>query len=119
MGTHHGYLSSEEENDAVIAEIKRSQATIVLVGMSQPLQEEWIVANRRRVRAAVVIAVGAYFDHLTRCADCYPAWVYTCRLNWAYRLMIEPRRLWKRYTIGVLQFCWRQGRRKLQMLRGR
>jgi N-acetylglucosaminyldiphosphoundecaprenol N-acetyl-beta-D-mannosaminyltransferase len=118
-GTHHGYLSSDEENDALVAAINRSSATIVLIGMGQPTQEEWIVANRKRVQAALLLGVGAYLDHLVRRVDCYPAWVYAARLNWAYRLVMEPRRLWKRYTVGVPRFCWRLGRTKLQRLRGK
>ena len=107
VGTHHGYLNSLEENQAVIDEINRSGATIVLVGMGQPLQEEWMVANKPRVRAAALIAVGAYFSHVIRHVHCYPAWVYKWRVHWLYRLLREPRRLWKRYTLGFLTFCMR------------
>ena len=104
VGTHHGYLNSQDEKQEVIKDINQSEAEIVLVGMGQPAQEEWIVANRNRVHAAVLVGVGGYFDHVIRRIDCYPLWVYQCRLNWIYRLMLEPKRLWRRYTIGLVRF---------------
>ena len=110
VGTHHGYLSSEAMNQAVVNDINQSGATIVIVGMGQPLQEQWIVSRKARVHAPVLLAVGGFFDHLCRRVDCYPAWVYRSKLNWAYRLFTEPGRLWKRYTLGALRFgmhlCW-------------
>lgn len=106
-GTHHGYLTSEAENEAVISEINDSGTTVLLVGMGQPKQEEWIVTNKEKIKPAFLVAVGGYFDHMLRRIDSYPTWVYKFRLNWAYRLFKEPRRLWRRYTIGLLTFGWR------------
>ncbi len=104
-GTHHGFSHSEKEKQAVIDDINRSKAMIVQVGMGQPKQEEWIIANGNRVCARVLMAVGGYFNHLIRRIDCYPSWVYKWRINWAYRFFTEPKRLWKRYTFGILTFC--------------
>lgn len=104
-GAHPWYPSSEAEDSRVVDLINRSGATIVLVGMGQPRQEEWIVANRDRASAAVFIAVGGYFEHVVRNVDCYPAWVYRWHFNWGYRLLREPRRLWKRYSFGMLRFA--------------
>jgi N-acetylglucosaminyldiphosphoundecaprenol N-acetyl-beta-D-mannosaminyltransferase len=107
VGTHHGYFSSEEEQQEVIDDINQTKAVIVLVGMGQPRQEEWIVASKGRIRATILVAVGGYFEHVLKRVDCYPAWVYKWRLNWAYRLLREPKRLWKRYTLGILTFGMR------------
>lgn len=104
VGTHHGHLNSEEIKRDVIKDINQSEATIVIVGMGQPIQEKWIVSNKDQVKAPVLFSVGGFFDHLCRRVDCYPPWVYKWKLNWAYRLFTEPRRLWKRYTFGVLYF---------------
>lgn len=104
VGTHHGYFGSVEQEQAVIEDINHSGATVVLVGMGQPAQEEWIVANKDGVRAVVLLGVGGYFDHVIRRIDCYPWWAYKWNLYWAYRLMSEPERLWRRYTLGVLTF---------------
>ena len=98
-GFHHGYARGKEA-EAVIDEIRRSSADIVLVGMGQPHQEHWIEENAKALGTSVVMGVGGYFDHLARRADCYPPVISRLRLNWAYRLWIEPRRLWKRYVFG-------------------
>ena len=117
VGTHHGYLDSEVEKQSVVDEVNRSRASIVLVGMGQPLQENWIVSYKECIHAPVIMAVGGYCDHLTRRIDCYPGWVYRWRLNWAYRLITEPRRLWKKYTFGIMEFCARVLLAKLKVLR--
>jgi exopolysaccharide biosynthesis WecB/TagA/CpsF family protein len=99
VGFHHGYAGGAEA-EAVMDEIHRSSPDIVLVGMGQPRQELWIAQNAGSAGASVIMAVGGYFDHVARRADCYPPLITRLRLNWAYRLVIEPRRLWKRYAFG-------------------
>ncbi len=110
VGTHHGHLASETEWQAVIEEIQRVKPTILLVGMGQPKQEEWIVRNAPLVGAHVIIGVGGYLDKLSRRLAAYPAWVYRTNLFWLYRLIREPGRVWRRYTWGFLVFgmhVWR------------
>ncbi|OFV91985.1 MAG: hypothetical protein A3H95_16115 [Acidobacteria bacterium RIFCSPLOWO2_02_FULL_64_15] len=106
VGTHPWYAVSDSEDTKMADTINRSGATIVLVGMGQPRQEAWIAANKDRVGAAIFIAVGGYFEHVARLAECYPAWVYRWHFNWGYRLLREPRRLWKRYSFGMLKFAF-------------
>jgi N-acetylglucosaminyldiphosphoundecaprenol N-acetyl-beta-D-mannosaminyltransferase len=101
------WYGPSETTDAIVAdEIRNSGAKIVLVGLGQPRQEAWIAANKDRVGAAILIAVGGYFEHAARSADCYPGWVYRWHLNWAYRLFKEPGRLWKRYLFGMTRFAF-------------
>lgn len=106
VGTHHGYLAKKEEEMQVIEEINRSKADIVLVGMGHLKQEKWMVTYQDDIQASFLIGVGGYFDHVARRIDCYPSWIYKLRLNWAYRLIKEPRRLWKRYTIEIAWLLW-------------
>lgn len=104
VGTHHGFLRSDEELHEVINEINRSGAVILLVGMSQPKQEEWIITNKNQLHATVIIAVGGYFDKVSKSAVPYPEWVNRYSLFWLSRLLKEPKRLWKRYTLGIAVF---------------
>ena len=112
VGTHHGYLKSDEELLDVINDINQSGALILLVGMGQPKQEEWIVANQHRLDVLILVAVGGYFDKVSK-INAYPEWVYRYRLFWLYRFINEPKRLWKRYTIGIVVFGLRVLRVKL------
>lgn len=105
VGTHHGYLRLEEEMRAVVAMIARARPTIVLVALGQPMQEEWIVRYRDQLNARVIIGVGGYLDKLAKRAEIYPGWVERTHLYWFYRLLTEPARVWKRYSIGGVQFA--------------
>lgn len=107
VGAHHGFISTFEELKCVIDEINQSGAEILLVGMGQPKQEEWIIENKHKLNVSIIIAVGGYFDKISLDAKAYPVWVYRNRLFWLYRLIKEPRRLWKRYSIGIVIFGWR------------
>lgn len=104
VGIHDGYIADEAKAWEIAHEIDESGAAIVLVGQGQPIQEEWIISFGSSMRTATLIGVGGYFDHVVRRIDCYPLIVYKLRLNWAYRVFKEPRRLWRRYTIGITQF---------------
>ena len=89
-------LTSEEE-DAILTEIKRSDADVVWVGIGVPKQEKWMAQMRPRVDAPVLIGVGAAFDFHAGLVPQAPAWMQSAGMEWVYRLAREPRRLWKRY----------------------
>jgi N-acetylglucosaminyldiphosphoundecaprenol N-acetyl-beta-D-mannosaminyltransferase len=89
-------LSAEEE-DRVAAEINRSGADVVWVGIGVPKQEKWMAAMRDRLEAPVLVGVGAAFDFHAGLVPQAPGWVQDAGLEWAYRLAREPRRLWRRY----------------------
>ena len=96
--SHHGYLS-EEETPAVIREINEYRPHILLVGLGMPLQEKWIQHNRTKVDSNVIIPVGAFMDYKADVIPTAPRWLALFCLEWMYRLVTEPRRLWHRYLI--------------------
>jgi N-acetylglucosaminyldiphosphoundecaprenol N-acetyl-beta-D-mannosaminyltransferase len=86
-----------EEADEVVARVDGSGADIVWVGLSTPKQERWMAAFRPRLAAPVLVGVGAAFDfHAGRVRQA-PAFLQRAGLEWAFRLAMEPRRLWRRY----------------------
>jgi exopolysaccharide biosynthesis WecB/TagA/CpsF family protein len=86
------------ERDALLAEIAASGARAVLVGLGCPRQEVWAYENRARL-ALPILAVGAAFDfHAGRLPQA-PGWMQRAGLEWAFRLALEPRRLWRRYLL--------------------
>ncbi len=89
---------SHEEEDAIVAEINRSGADIVWVGIGAPKQEKWMARMRERLDAPVLVGVGAAFDFHAGLVPQAPDWMQRFGLEWAYRLAHEPRRLWKRYA---------------------
>jgi N-acetylglucosaminyldiphosphoundecaprenol N-acetyl-beta-D-mannosaminyltransferase len=90
-------LSAEEERD-VVAAIDASGADVVWVGTGQPKQEKWMLAMRPRLRAPLLVGVGAAFDFHAGLVSQAPSWMQRSGLEWAYRLSREPRRLWRRYA---------------------
>lgn len=88
-------LESHEE-ERVIRDIKASGVRILLVGLGCPKQELWMWQNRDRVDA-VMVGVGAAFDFISGHKRQAPRWLMRFGLEWVYRLVTEPRRLWRRY----------------------
>lgn len=87
---------TDEERLATIETINRSGVCILFVGLGCPKQERWMAEHRGRV-AAVMLGVGAAFDFLAGTTPQAPRWAMGAGLEWLFRLMTEPRRLWKRY----------------------
>lgn len=100
---------SPEEDDAVIAQINAAKPDIVWVGLSTPKQEFWMAAHVGRLDAPVLIGVGAAFDFLAGIKKRAPRWMRRSGLAWLFRLLQEPRRLWRRYFTIVPQFAMLAG----------
>jgi len=89
---------SDEERDAIAAEINASRADIVWVGTGQPKQEKWMAEMRDLLDAPILAGVGAAFDFHAGLVPQAPNWMQAGGLEWTYRLAHEPRRLWRRYA---------------------
>lgn len=111
-GTRDGYSESAND-DEVIAHINASGAEIVLVATGNPRQESWILTNAPKLNATLYIGVGALLDFLAGEKPRAPELVRRLRLEWFYRLSLEPKRLARRYTVDIGRFlvrCLRDGR---------
>ena len=109
VGTHHGYFDKTpacEATEEVIKLINSAQPDILVVGFGMPAQERWLLENWERINAYIALPVGAMFDYLTGEVPRAPRWMTEHGLEWLGRLVIEPRRLWKRYIIGNPRFFW-------------
>ena len=107
-GDAHGFFApGSAGEDAAITAINASGATIVLVGMGVPLQDEWIAANAHRLRASVLIGVGGLFDYFAGTVSRAPHAFRVIGCEWLWRLALEPRRMARRYLIGNALFVSR------------
>jgi beta-1,4-glucosyltransferase len=104
VGIQNGF-TYREKGQGLIAEINASRADIVLVGMGNPLQEQWALENTGALDAPILMGVGALFIWISGLRKRAPALVQKMNLEWAYRLLIEPRRLFARYTLGMARFA--------------
>ncbi|MBT8363708.1 MAG: WecB/TagA/CpsF family glycosyltransferase [Deltaproteobacteria bacterium] len=96
--------STEEENDNIIEEIRKTESDIIWVGLGAPKQELWMARNHQKLYPAVLLGVGAAFDFYAGTVQRAPLWVHRIGFEWLYRLHQEPRRLWKRYIVTNSQF---------------
>ncbi len=97
--------ATPEEDLEDIERITKSGAGVVLVGRGCPRQEKWTADHQGKVPAAM-LAVGAAFDYGAGTLDIPPAWMQKLGLQWLWRLMKEPGRLWKRYWITNSQYVF-------------
>lgn len=88
---------TEAETSAVANEINASKADVVWVGIGVPKQEKWMAQMRPRLEAPLLLGVGAAFDFHAGLVPQAPTWMQRAGMEWAFRLLQEPRRLWKRY----------------------
>ena len=95
---------SDEENDDVVRRIEESEAHIIWVCLGCPKQEKWIADMRDRLPGKVILAVGQAFDLLAGRTQRSPGFLSRNGGEWAYRLIKEPRRLWKRYLVTNVLF---------------
>lgn len=100
--THHGHFDHQRqslENRDVLSRINDFSPHVLMVGMGQPRQEHWIADNLHHIDANVVLHVGACINFFAGTLRTPPRWMGRFGLEWAFRLVTEPRRLWHRYLV--------------------
>jgi len=97
---------SAEEDQAYVDQINQSGANVLFVGLGCPKQEAWMAAHRGRIKA-VMLGVGAAFDYHAGTIQRAPVWMQKIGMEWFHRLLSEPRRLFKRYTVTNSIFIYR------------
>jgi N-acetylglucosaminyldiphosphoundecaprenol N-acetyl-beta-D-mannosaminyltransferase len=100
------YPLTPAEDQAAVERMQAARPDIVWVGISTPKQERWMAAHVGRLNPAVLIGVGAAFDFHAGLKKQAPRWMQRGGLEWLFRLMLEPRRLWRRYLINNPWFLW-------------
>lgn len=105
-GTRDGY-DGAADTDSAIAHINASGADILLVAMGVPIQELWIDENAQRLSPRLILGVGALFDFLADAVCRAPLAVRRAKMEWVWRLAMEPRRMAGRYLVGNVTFLAR------------
>lgn len=103
VGYRNGYFTEAEEPE-IIEQMKDSDADMMFVAFSSPKKEYWINKYINELNIPFVMGVGGSFDIVAGVTDRAPKWWQDHGLEWLYRLIQEPHRMWKRYIIGNLKF---------------
>jgi N-acetylglucosaminyldiphosphoundecaprenol N-acetyl-beta-D-mannosaminyltransferase len=113
-GTQHGYFDARDDR-RVLQRINDSRARVLLVGLGNPKQEQWVWEHLGELRPNAILTCGGLYDWVSGRRRRAPSWLYRNGLEWLWRLLLEPRRLFRRYVIGNPRFClglaralWRQ-----------
>ncbi|MGF1514415.1 MAG: WecB/TagA/CpsF family glycosyltransferase [Elainellaceae cyanobacterium] len=103
----YGFEKDEQECQEIINLINASKATVLAVGVGAPKQEKWIYKYKDCFdHAKLIMAIGATIDFEARKVARSPEWVSALGIEWAFRMINEPKRLWRRYLIDDLPFVW-------------
>lgn len=97
---------SDEENRRMVDAINDAKPDVLWVGMTAPKQEKWVEANRHQLNARVIGSIGAVFDFYAGTYLRAPEWICRLGFEWAYRFMLEPRRMWQRNFVSAPKFVW-------------
>jgi exopolysaccharide biosynthesis WecB/TagA/CpsF family protein len=99
VGRRHGYFSRDEE-DEICDEINLTRPDVIWVGLSAPLEYQFSVRNKTRLRAGWLVTCGGCYNYVTGAYKRAPRWMQVIGLEWLFRLMLEPRRLFWRYAVS-------------------
>ena len=109
------FAHDEKIHSDLLETINQSGADIVFIGFGAPKQEVWIARNQKKLKTGIVLAVGGTFDFLAGKTIRAPLWMQKTGLEWFWRLIHEPKRLWRRYLIGNVIFlliAWNECQKK-------
>lgn len=95
---------SDEENKIMIDTVNEVEPDVLFVGMTAPKQEKWAFTHFDQLKVGHVCCIGAVFDFYAGTVKRAPLWMINAGLEWFYRLIREPRRMWRRYLIGNTVF---------------
>ncbi|HHP7240728.1 MAG TPA: WecB/TagA/CpsF family glycosyltransferase [Cyclobacteriaceae bacterium] len=106
-GYRNGFIEDDEDLKATIKTINDAEPNILLLGMGMPVQEKWLMQNKEKVNFNITLTGGAVFEYIAGNTRMTPNIFYTLKLEWLYRFLQEPRRLFKRYFVGNPIFIFR------------
>jgi len=105
VGCRNGYFAEEDEAE-MVKEMAKSKADIMFVAFSSPKKEYWINKYLNTMDIPFVMGVGGSFDVVAGVTKRAPKWMQRCGMEWFYRFIQEPKRMWKRYIVGNMKFIF-------------
>ncbi|OKH87464.1 WecB/TagA/CpsF family glycosyltransferase [Thalassospira sp. TSL5-1] len=113
-GYHHGYFWDDEQ--AMVNKVRASGAQLLFVAITSPKKENFINRWREQLGVSFVMGVGGTFDVVAGKVKRAPIWMQKSGLEWLFRVIQEPRRMWKRYLVTNSKFAWMLLNEKLKQL---
>ncbi|MDY0964455.1 WecB/TagA/CpsF family glycosyltransferase [Massilia sp. CFBP9026] len=105
-GVRDGYWQGEDAEAGVVRQVRDSRADLLFVAISSPRKEQFLGLYQAEMRIPFAMGVGGSFDVATGRVKRAPAWMQTAGLEWFFRFLQEPRRMFRRYFIDDMAFIW-------------
>ena len=105
-GIDDSFVKLDEDQPEIVDRINAARPDILFVALGNPKQELWMGRNRAKLDAGVMIGVGGTFNFIAGRVKRAPKWMQKSGLEWIYRIIQEPGRLWRRYAYGLVKFGW-------------
>ncbi|MDY6822646.1 MAG: WecB/TagA/CpsF family glycosyltransferase [Thermodesulfobacteriota bacterium] len=118
IGTYcppYGFENNPAENEKILNIIKGVEPDILFVGLGAPKQEKWIYKYKDQYQVPVSIGIGGSFEFEAGLVERAPKWMQYNGLEWLWRLLKEPKRLWKRYLVDDMKFFYLVLNQKMRM----
>ena len=105
-GIDPAFVKLGEDQPEIVERINAAKPDILFVALGNPKQELWMGRNAAKLNVGVMIGVGGTFNFIAGRVKRAPKWVQKSGLEWIYRIIQEPGRLWRRYAYGLVKFSW-------------
>ena len=105
-GIDPAFIKLDQDQPEIIDRINAAKPDVLFVALGNPKQELWMGRNRAKLDVGVMIGVGGTFNFIAGKVKRAPKWMQRCGLEWIYRILQEPGRLWRRYAYGLCKFSW-------------
>ena len=105
-GIDPAFIKLDQDQPEIVDRINAAKPDVLFVALGNPKQELWMGRNRAKLDVGVMIGIGGTFNFIAGKVKRAPKWMQRCGLEWIYRILQEPGRLWRRYTYGLFKFSW-------------
>ena len=105
-GHDDSFVKLDQDQPEIIDRINAAKPDVLFVALGNPKQELWMGRNRGKLDVGVMIGIGGTFNFIAGKVKRAPKWMQRCGLEWIYRILQEPGRLWRRYAYGLVKFSW-------------
>ena len=105
-GHDDAFVKLDEDQPEIVERINAAKPDILFVALGNPKQELWMGRNADRLDVSVMVGIGGTFNFMAGRVKRAPRWMQRCGMEWIYRIVQEPGRLWRRYAYGLVKFSW-------------
>lgn len=113
----YGFEYDDQENWRIVQEIRRASPDVLFVAFGAPKEQKWLYRYRNELSVPVSMGIGSAFDYVAGRLKRAPRWMQSMGLEWSYRLVQEPRRLWRRYLLNDPPFLFYLVRERVRLRR--